>query len=269
MAFWRTEQTDNGVVIAAYENPPMNYIGRKASEELLVLLEEWKDPAIRVIIFTGGIEGKFITHFDGEELADLGAVMERFRALKTSPIHYYNDLLKQIQSLNKPIIAAINGDAMGGGFEFSLACDIRIAQKGDYRIGLPETLLGLIPGGGGTQRLPRLIGISRAMDLILRGRIVTPEKALEIGLVTELADNALTWAKTMADDLAALPPIGLSRAKLAIYRGMETSLNTGIEIENTVFLDTLESEETARVVGRYLAVPLEERRAWLEKKESA
>lgn len=264
MALWKTEQTDDGIVIATYHNSPMNYIGRKASDELLDLLDAWKDPTIRVIVFTGGINGKFITHFDGEELADLGNVMEIYQALNKSPIYYYNDALKLLQAMHKPIIAAINGDAMGGGFEFALACDIRIAQKGDYRIGLPETLLGLIPGGGGTQRLPRLIGMAKALDFILRGRIVKPEKALELGLVTELADNALNRAKIIARDLAALPPIGLSRAKIAVYRGLETSLDTGIEIENSVFLDTLTSGETAETVGQYLSVPLEKRRDWLD-----
>lgn len=264
MRLWQTEQNDNGVVTATYEFPPMNYIGSEGSRELGALIDAWKDPAVRVVVITGGVAGKFVTHFYGEEFAALGDHIEACRTLGESPIRYYNDTLMRLQKLNKPVIAAINGDAMGGGYELSLACDIRIAQRGDFRIGLPETLLGLIPGGGGTQRLPRMIGTGRAVEFILRGRIVTPDEALAIGLVTHVTDDALGRAQKIARQLAALPPMGLARAKLAVYRGSETSLDVGLEVENSAFADTLNSEDTALTVGQYLALAPEKRRDWLE-----
>src|SRR6185503_4599045 len=101
----------------------------------------------------------------------------------------------------------MNGDTMGGGFELSLSCDIRIGQKGDHRFGLPEVKLGILPGGSGTQRLSRLIGAGRAIEFILRARVVRPEDALALGLVHEVADDALARARTVAGEIAALPPV--------------------------------------------------------------
>lgn len=264
MSLWKTE-VKNGVMVASYFNPPMNYIGAEGTRELVELIEAWHAPDIRTVILTGGVEGKFITHYNAEELAGIDtSELENFRALGISPIPGFNAMLKLFQDLPKPVIVAMNGDAMGGGFEFCLACDIRIAQRGDYRIGLPETKLGIIPGGGGTQRLPRLIGVGRAIEFILRGRIVPPEEALALGLVHELAEDALARAQEIAKELAAMPVIGLARAKFAAYTGSETHIGAGLDIENAAFLDTMLSEDAALVVQKFLALPLEKRRAWFE-----
>src|SRR6185503_2125959 len=101
----------------------------------------------------------------------------------------------------------MNGNTMGGGFELSLSCDIRIGQKGDHRYGLPEVRLGILPGGSGTQRLPRLIGAGRAIEFILRSRVVKPEVALSMGLIHELVDDAVARAKEVAAEVAVLPPM--------------------------------------------------------------
>lgn len=245
----------------------MNYIGAEGTRALTELIETWKDPNIRAIVINGGIEGKFITHYYGEELLSLDpSHIENSNKLGMSPIPEYNEMLRALQRLPKPVIAAMNGDAMGGGFEFCLACDIRIGEAGDYRYGLPETLIGLIPGGGGTQRLPRLIGVSQAMNFILRGQIVPPERAQELGITTELVPDSLARAKEIAAQLASLPATGLARAKRAIYEGTEMHIDSGLNLENSGFMDTILSEETAALAEEYFSLNYEERRDWFEKK---
>jgi enoyl-CoA hydratase len=265
MGLWTTE-VDKGVCVATYSFPPMNYIGAQGTQEMIDLIESWKDPGIRSIVISGGVEGKFITHYYGEELTTLDRDhIQNSRILGISPIPEYSDMLRCLQQLPKPVVVAMNGDAMGGGFEFCLACDIRIGERGDYRYGLPETRLGLIPGGGGTQRLPRLIGVSRAMEFILRGRVVPPEVALALGIVSEVADDALARAREIAGELAAMPATGLARAKRAVYEGSEIHIDGGLAIENAAFLDVMLAEDAVPVVREYLSLPVDERRAWLEK----
>jgi enoyl-CoA hydratase len=264
MSLWKTENK-KGVCVATYSFPPMNYIGAQGTQEMVALIEAWKAPEVRAIVINGGVDGKFVTHYYGEELTTLDpAHIQNSKVLGLSPIPEYNGMLRRLQRLPKPVIVAMNGDAMGGGFELCLACDIRIGERGDYRYGLPETRLGLIPGGGGTQRLPRLIGVAKAMDFILRGRIVTPETALQLGVVSELTDDALGRAKEIARELAAMPATGLARAKKVVYEGSETHLDGGLEIENSAFLDVMLAEDAAPVVQKYLSLPVDQRRAWLE-----
>src|SRR5512145_2151166 len=146
MALWSVA-LDGGVAVATYRNPPMNYFCAEGSRELEGLIREWRSPRVRAVILTGGIEGKFITHYSVEELLAIAEEREALRGLGTSLNHGYHELLRTLRDLPKPVIAALNGDAMGGGFELSLSCDIRIAAAGDYRFGLPEVSLGILPGG--------------------------------------------------------------------------------------------------------------------------
>jgi len=135
-----------------------------------------------------------------------------------------SNLFDKVDRLPKPTIAAINGFAQGGGFEFALCCDLRIAARGDYRIGLPETNIGIFPGAGGTERLPRLIGEAKALDLILCGRTVGPEEALAFGMVHEVVDDALARATGLAAELAAKPARGLAEAKALVKGTSDRSL---------------------------------------------
>ena len=264
MNVWETK-LENGVLTATYSFPPMNYIGADGTRRMAGLIESWESPEVRAIVVKGGVPGKFITHYYGEELATIDpALIENCRTLGISPIPGYNAMLRRLQRLPKPVVAAMNGDAMGGGFEFCLACDIRIGESGDYRYGLPETKLGLIPGGGGTQRLSRLIGMAKAMEFILRGRVVVPETAFSLGIISELAEDAARRAGEIASELAAMPAIGLARAKKTIYEGSETHLDGALEMENSAFVDVMLSGETQRIVGRYLGLPVEERRGWVD-----
>lgn len=261
---WETT-LEKGVLTATYSFPPMNYIGADGTRRMVEMIESWESAEIRAIVIKGGVPGKFMTHYHGEELATIDPeTVENCRTLGVSPIPGYNAMLRRLQRLPKPVIAAMNGDAMGGGFEFCLACDIRIGEAGDYRYGLPETKMGLIPGGGGTQRLSRLIGMAKAMEFILRGRVVVPETALTLGIVSELADDAARRAGEIASELAAMPAIGLARAKKTILEGSEIHLDGGLEMENSAFVDVMLSPETQGIVGQYLGLPVGERRRWLE-----
>jgi len=265
MALWQIERSAKGVVVATYHNPPMNYFCAEGTAELGERIREWSDPSIRAVILTGGMPGKFITHYSVEELAALAANKPLMRALGLGLNHGYHELLRSLRDLAKPVIAALNGDTMGGGFELSLSCDIRVASAGDHRIGLPESTLGILPGGSGTQRLARLLGAGRALDFILRGRICRPEEALELGLVHEVATDALARARALAAGFAELSPVALAEIKRCVYRGSDAPLDAGLAIESESFMATMFSEEGLATMQAYVALPFEKRRDWLER----
>ncbi len=264
MSMWTTETTD-GVVLARYNNPPMNYFCAEGTQELNRLIEAWREPSYRAVVLSGALPGKFITHYSVEELVDLARDREKMRALGTSLTAGYHAMLLRLRNLPKPVIVAMNGDTMGGGFELSLACDIRIGQRGDYRFGLPEVKLGILPGGSGTQRLSRLIGPGRAIEFVLRSRVVRPEEALALGLVHELADDALVRAQEIGREIASFPPLAVARAKHAVYTGSDTHLSAGLEIESADFLETMLSDDGLLAMQTYIDLPYDKRRDWLER----
>jgi len=266
MALWKVDKDAGGVVVATYTNPPMNYFCAQGTQELGALIQTWGDPEVRAVVLTGGMPGKFITHYSVEELAALAADHATMRALGLGLNHGYHELLRSLRDLPKPIVVALNGDTMGGGFELSLSCDIRIAASGDFRIGLPEVTLGILPGGSGTQRLSRLLGAGRAIDFILRGRICRPEEALAIGLVHEVASDALARARALASDLAQLSPVAIAEIKRAVYRGSDAPLDAGLALESESFMATMFSPEGLDTMREYVALPLEKRRDWLERR---
>jgi enoyl-CoA hydratase len=265
MALWQIERDAKGILVATYLNPPMNYFCAEGTAELGERIREWSDPGIRAVILTGGMPGKFITHYSVEELASLAANHELMRALGLGLNHGYHELLRSLRDLAKPVIAALNGDTMGGGLELSLSCDLRIASAGDHRIGLPEATLGILPGGSGTQRLARLLGAGRALDFILRGRICRPEEALDFGIVHEVAPDALARAKELAAGFAELSPVALAEIKRSVYRGADAPLDGGLTIESESFMATMFSKQGLETMQAYVALPLSERRAWLER----
>src|SRR5581483_7917444 len=151
--------------------------------------------------------------------------------------------IDQIAALPKVTIAAMNGDTMGGGHELALACDLRIGEIGDYRYGQPEVRLGIIPGAGGTQRLARLIGLGKALDIILRGRVVTPEQAQALGITTELVADAPARALEIAREIATFPPVGVAKAKASIYKGFNTEPQSGLEMESLFWQEAMQSDD--------------------------
>ena len=266
MGLWQIESDPNGVVIAKYHNPPMNYFCAPGTAELGERIREWSSPAVRAVVLTGALPGKFITHYSVEELGALAADHATMKQLGLGLNHGYHELLRSLRDLKKPVIAAMNGDTMGGGFELSLSCDIRIASAGDHRIGLPEATLGILPGGSGTQRLARLLGAGRAVDFILRGRICRPEEALAFGLVHEVAPDALARARALAAGLAELSPVAIAEIKRAVYQGVELHLDAGLVVESESFMATMFSSEGLETMREYVALPLEKRRDWLERR---
>jgi enoyl-CoA hydratase/carnithine racemase len=177
--------------------------------------------------------------------------------------------VQDLSDLEKPVIAAMSGDTMGGGLELSLGCDIRIAQRGDFSIGFPEISLAIIPGGGGTQRLPRIVGAGPALDFILRSRIVSPDQALALGLVSEVADDARARALEVAQSLARQSAVALAAAKRSVLRGASLPLSEGLRVEADAFLTTMLTDEGAAAMSDYAATPHDERRAWVRSRATS
>jgi len=196
------------------------------------------DQDIRVIIVTGSGQKAFCAGADLKERADLNELQVK------EFIFTIRNLFTSIEYLNKPVIAAINGVALGGGVELCLACDIRIAAM-NASMGLTETRLAIIPGGGGTQRLPRLIGRGKAKELIFTGRRVDAREALQIGLVNKICENENLHdeCREMAAMICQAGPIAIEQAKYAINYGLETDLHTGLGIESNAYWVTIPTED--------------------------
>ncbi|WP_456781795.1 enoyl-CoA hydratase/isomerase family protein [Bradyrhizobium sp. USDA 3315] len=183
--------------------------------------------------------GIFIRHYDVGELSDAADAIESGAPRPPSPpgprppgFHALTDLIAAVE---KPVVAAINGLCMGGGFELSLACDLRIAGNTVPSIGLPETRIGIFPGGGGTQRLPRIIGEARALETILRGLTVTGPRAHEIGIVHEVVDDPLARALEIGAELSSRGAEGLAFAKRLTRAALDRSLAEGLADERKSF----------------------------------
>ena len=269
MEFWEIDRDDDDIVVASYTNAPMNYFVADGAAELGALIPTWRDPAVRVVILTGGPQDQYLTHYSVEELAALAGDRDGMRALGTDVNDGYHALVQDLSDLEKPVIAAMSGDTMGGGLELSLGCDIRIAQRGDFSIGFPELSLGIIPGGGGTQRLPRIIGAGPALDFILRGRIVSPEQALALGIVSEIADDARVRALEVARGLSRQSEVALAAAKRSVLRGASLPLSEGLRVEADAFLATMLTDEGLAAMNDYAATPHDERRTWIRSRATS
>jgi enoyl-CoA hydratase len=188
------------------------------------------DPEVRVIILTGSGEKAFIAGADIGEFSGLSAESGALFARRGQ------EMTRTIENCGKPVIAAINGFALGGGTEIALACHIRLASE-NAKLGQPEVKLGIIPGYGGTQRLPRLVGKGKAMELIFTGRMVDAKEALEIGLVNKVVPPAglLAEAEAMAREIIRNAPLALSFAVQAINQGLDKGLDEGLELEAGIF----------------------------------
>jgi len=198
------------------------------------------DNSVRVLVLNSSTPGSFCS---GADLA------ERRTMTKGQVSKFLADLraaLGKLESLPMPTIAAIDGPALGGGLELALACDLRVAGHSVTKIGLPETKLGIIPGAGGTQRATRILGLSKAKDLIFTGRLLTASQAEELGLVdyvSETGTPAIDRAVTLADEIAANAPLALRSAKSAISRALELSLEAGLDFERAAYEPLLQTKD--------------------------
>lgn len=209
----------------------LNALNKKTWENLKTAFEDARDDgALRGVILTGAGEKAFIAGADISELTQVTSV----EAEKSST--FGQEVLNLIENLGKPVIAAVNGFALGGGCETAMACTIRIAVE-NAKFGQPEVKLGVIPGGGGTQRLPRLVGRGRALQLILTGEMISAQEAYRIGLVNEVvpAADLITRAEAILKQIFANAPLAVKYSLEAVNKGLETSLSEGLSLEASLF----------------------------------
>jgi enoyl-CoA hydratase/carnithine racemase len=209
----------------------LNALNQKTWENLRTAFEDARDDvAVRGVILTGAGDKAFIAGADISELAQVTAV----EAKKSSS--YGQEVLNLVENLGKPVLAAVNGFALGGGCETAMACTIRVASE-HAKFSQPEVKLGLIPGGGGTQRLPRLVGKGRALQLILSGEIISAQEAYRIGLVNEVVPAAelITRAEAILQQIFANAPLAVKYSLEAVHKGLETSLAEGLALEAALF----------------------------------
>lgn len=226
-------EQDGRVAIVTFNRPKaMNALNAETLNELEQVIKKVEtDSSIGALVLTGAGEKAFVGGADIGELSALEGSMDGV-ALASRGQEVFNSL----ENLGKPVIAAVNGFALGGGLELALACDLRLASE-TARVGLPEISLGIIPGNGGTQRLPRLVGKGMAKYLIFTGRHLTAAEALALGIVEKVypAEELLAQAKKLATELANKAPVALALAKRAINTGLDTDLGTGCKVEAHYF----------------------------------
>jgi len=243
------------VAVCTITNPPMGYMDSATVPELDAVTRELEaDEDVRAVVITGGVPGVFVRHYSVLELEAL-SVQLRQAGVKVDiasrvPERDLDQVFRRIETMPKPVIAAINGMAMGGGFELTIACDIRVAETGPYFLGLPEINVGILPGAGGTQKLARLIGTARTLEMTLRGRTVGPEEALALGIVQELtpAGGALERAISIAEEIASKPATAVAHIKRLVRGATATPLDDGLALERTLFLDLLVSDDGLRLM---------------------
>jgi enoyl-CoA hydratase/carnithine racemase len=236
--FVRVEVADTGVATLRLDRPKVNALNEQLATEIGEAVDELAmNEDARAVVVWGG-ERVFAAGADIKEMESLDAP-RMFRY-----IGRFQDVFTRLERLPQPTIAAINGYALGGGCELSLACDFRVCAE-DSRLGQPEIKLGVIPGAGGTQRLPRLIGPARAKDIIFSGRFVEADEAERIGLVDRVAaaDKVYETAVEMAEALARGPAVALMAAKQAIDNGLETDQQNGLLIERQAFAALFATED--------------------------
>ena len=271
------------VLLATLVNPPHGLMDAGIVDGLDSLVDRAEsDPGIGAVVLTGEHPERFIAHYDVRELLEgarngpsvsLGAakgalrvvgalrrVPAAERALARTPaagllaLERFHGILLRMNRCGAVFLAALNGSAMGGGCELALACDVRIMAEGRYLIGQPEILFGFAPGGGGTQRLARLLGSGRALRLVLDGGPLGPTQAVEIGLVDELAaaDRVVERALALADRLGRRPKVAIAACKRSVYDGGSLPLADGLRMERAEFLAALGTREAQEAMQAYL-----------------
>jgi enoyl-CoA hydratase/carnithine racemase len=246
MPFWTVERR-GAVALATFTRPPRNLMSMAAMSELERLaasIAEAEDVA--VLVLTGGVDGYFVAHADLDDLARLG----RGESVEGDP-GSWGRTFTILESMPQPVVAAVDGQAWGGGCELSLACTLRVASTRAH-FGQPEVSVGIIPGAGGTQRLPRLVGAGRAAELVLSARIIDADEALRIGLVEAVlpaegfVGRVLAWVESMATK----PRAALFAAKRALIEGLRMPLEDGLRLEGRLFTECQTRPDTVALQER-------------------
>lgn len=249
---------DNGNYVICYlSNPPTHTLTSSGVNEIHAFLDQIeKRDDLRVLAFTGDGENVFIKHYEVGELANTAERNLETKKDKQDPkeLHAFHTMLLRLRDLDAIVVAGINGNTAGGGCEFSLGCDLRIMADGNFLIGLPETSVGILPGGGGTQRLSRLIGSSRALDLILHAQLVSPKEAFDLGIINKLVSEASFNQELISycEDLSNRAPIALQQVKKIIHQGLEMTLEESLLLEQKAFDVTMNSKDAARAMRALL-----------------
>ena len=250
LALANVKYEKKGAIVYITVNRPkvLNALNTSTWNDLNAAFEDAKaDASVRGVILTGAGDKAFIAGADISELAHLDA----YQGEESSRLG--QSVLDLIENLGKPVIAAINGFALGGGCETAMACTMRIAVE-QARFGQPEVKLGLLPGGGGTQRLPRLVGKGRALQLILTGETISAQEAYRIGLVNEVVpvDNLIDRAETILKQIAANAPIAVKFSLDAVNKGLDSSQSVGLALEASYFGICAASEDKKEGTSAFL-----------------
>ena len=237
-------ENEENIAIITFNRPEaMNALNNQTRAEFRAAIDDVaEDDSIKVLILTGS--GKAFV---------AGSDIKEFNATTPFSAHNIMRLGEMVEKLEKPVIAAVNGFCLGGGNEIAMACDIIIASE-KAKFGQTEINIGIIPGGGGTQRLPRLIGVCRAKELIYTGDIIRAEEAERLGLVNRVVpmDELMPAAKELAKKIAAKSAAALKLAKTAINRGMQTNLESGLKYEYELYSLSLSLEDKLEGVNAFL-----------------
>lgn len=279
------------VLVVRLSNPPLNFLTSAMMQELAALLDELEGnrgngAGIGAVVLTSALPGVFLTHFDVDEIKAMAAHMSATfppgvtlavarteaalshlpgarKLLASTPasgvssMNLFHEVCARMRALDKVFIAAVNGRAMGGGCELTLACDLRLMADGTLDsgaiIGQPEIFIGLIPGGGGTQMLTRALGTARALELCLEGSLLSPKEALAIGLVNRVlpGEKLMEEALATAARLARRSPDAVRGIKRAVYEAASLPLAVGLEIEKAEFMSVATQEDTRRAMTAY------------------
>lgn len=238
-------EVDGTIGIITIDSPPVNVLDKEVIDQLEEAIKQIDDN-IKVVIVTGAGDKAFVAGADIKEFPQL--TPDNGKELVLRGQYVFNELSR----LTQPVIAAIDGFTLGGGLELALACDMRMATK-NSTLGLPEVGLGIIPGYGGTQRLPRIVGIGKAMQLLFSGEHIGAEEGYRIGLVDEITDeDVLTLAKKWANTIAKRGPIAVQKAKQIMHEGIEMPLSDALTLEAETFAYICETEDKVEGVQAFL-----------------
>lgn len=242
-------EKQGGVGVIVLDRPPVNAYDYALLREFAGAIDDARaDEDIHAVVVTSALEKFFST---GADVRAFAAGTTRSRVMTPLLAH---ETFRKMENTPFVFIAAITGHCLGGGLELALACDLRFAAEGAYQIGLPETTLGLFPGSGGTQRLPRLVGLSKGMDMILSGAPVKPAEAKELGLVDRLFPDAAACregAIEYATKIAAGPSVALGHAKLAVTQGFGAPLDVGLALEREAIARVFVSRDASEGIKAF------------------
>ncbi len=244
MTYLEVEKEDDITQITINRTDKLNAMNLDVMDEFISLLDRFQKDSSKVIIITGSGQKAFSAGADIEYMSTIGPTEAEKYALRG------HEVLNKIEKLEKPVIAAINGYALGGGCELALSCDIRFASK-NAQLGQPEVMLGICPGWGGTQRLLRIIGPARAKDLIFSGRKISAEEAFSMGLVNKIfsSEDLLLESRKYAKEIAKNSSFAIGVSKMLVNKGLDANLDTGLKLEIyswAVCFSTKEREDRMR-----------------------